>query len=160
MEDRVQSCLIALRRILRATEFNARALARATGLTVPQLIVLEIVAATDRISPKEIASRAGVGQATATSLVDKLEARGLVARTRGLRDRRVVWVAVTTAGREMLTSAPDPLQRVFSQQFGALKDWEQSMIVSALERVGDMLNAGSIDASPLLNVGAIDERQV
>lgn len=36
MEDRTQSSLIALRRILRATELNARTLARATGLTTPQ----------------------------------------------------------------------------------------------------------------------------
>ena len=69
MEDRVQASLIALRRILRATEFNARALAKATGLTVPQLIVLEIVARNDRVAPKAIAAQAGVGQATATTLI-------------------------------------------------------------------------------------------
>ena len=71
MEQRTQTALIALRRILRATELNARTLARATGLTTPQLIVLEIVAAAGRLTPKDIAARAGVGQATATSLVDK-----------------------------------------------------------------------------------------
>lgn len=158
MEDRTETSLIALRRILRATELNARTLARATGLTTPQLIVLEIVAAAGRLAPKDIASRAGVGQATATALVDKLEARGLVTRTRGEQDRRVVWVAATDAGREMLKAAPDPLQRTFSQQFEALADWEQAMIVAALERVGAMLNAGTIDASPLLDVGAVDRK--
>ncbi|WP_173930977.1 MarR family transcriptional regulator [Chelativorans sp. Marseille-P2723] len=158
MENRTQTSLIALRRILRATELNARTLARATGLTTPQLIVLEIVAAAGRITSKDIATKAGVGQATATSLVDKLEARGLVTRTRSEKDRRVVWVAATESGHEMLEAAPDPLQRTFSQQFQALPDWEQAMIVAALEKVGAMLNAGAIDASPLLDVGPVDRR--
>lgn len=158
MEDRTQSSLIALRRILRATELNARTLARATGLTTPQLIVLEIVASGGKIQPKDIAARAGVGQATATSLIDKLEMRGLVARTRSEQDRRLVWVTVTEEGRKVLESAPDPLQYVFAKQFGALPDWEQAMILAALEKIGAILNAGAIDASPLLDVGAVDRR--
>jgi len=158
MEDRTQSSLIALRRILRATELNARTVARATGLTTPQLIVLEIVASSPRAQPKDIAAKAGVGQATAASLVDKLEARGLVERTRGEHDRRLVWVTATEEGRRVLESAPDPLQHVFSQQFSKLPDWEQAMIVAALEKIGAILNAGAIDASPLLDVGPVDRR--
>lgn len=152
----MQTSLIALRRILRATELNARELARATGLTVAQLVVLEIVAASGEVSPSRIAQEAGVGHATATSLIDKLERRGLVKRTRGSTDRRMVWVNVTDAGKRMLAEVPNPLQRVYSQQFDKLAGWEQAMIVSALERIATMLDAGSIDASPLLHVGAID----
>lgn len=159
MEDRTQTSLIALRRILRATDMNARTLARATGLTAPQLIVLEIVAAAGRLTPKEIAARAGVGQATMTKLVDKLEARALVTRSRSEEDRRAIWVTPTRAGIEMLKTAPDPLQRTFSEQFEGLPDWEQALIVAALEKVGAMLNAGGIDASPLLDVGAVDRKQ-
>ena len=159
MEDRTQTTLIALRRILRATDLNARMLARATGLTAPQLIALEIVAAAGRITPKEIAASAGVGGATVTKLVDKLEARGLVTRSRSERDRRAIWVSPTPAGKEMLERAPDPLQRTFSDQFEKLPDWEQAMIVAALEKVGAIMNAGAIDASPLLDVGAVDRRQ-
>lgn len=158
MENRTQTSLIALRRILRATELSARTLARATGLTTPQLIVLEIVAAAGRLTPKEIAGRAGVGQATVSALVEKLEARRLVTRTRAELDRRAVWVAPTNEGLEMLKAAPDPLQRTFSKQFEELPDWEQGMIVAALEKVGAMLNAGAIDASPLLDVGAVDRK--
>lgn len=158
MENRTETSLIALRRILRATEMNARTLARATGLTTPQLIVLEIVSAAGRATPKDISGKAGVGQATATSLVDKLEAHDLVTRTRSEHDRRVVWVSPTKAGRELLKSAPDPLQKTYSRQFEALSDWEQAMIVAALERVGAMLNAGALDAAPLLDLGAVDRK--
>lgn len=158
MQDRTQTSLIALRRILRATDLNARTLARATGLTTPQLIVLEIVATSGRTTPKEIATRASVGQATATSLVDKLEARALVTRTRSDTDKRVVWVSATEEGRRMLQAAPDPLQKIFSAEFEKLPDWEQAMIVAALEKIGTMLNAANLDASPVLDVGVIDRR--
>jgi DNA-binding MarR family transcriptional regulator len=156
MESRMQTSLVALRRILRATELNARALGRATGLSVAQLLILEIVAANDPIAPSKIAQAAGISHATATSLIDKLESRGLVARTRGEVDRRIIWVSLTDEGREALANAPDPLQRVYSAQFGALPAWEQAMIVAALERIAAMLDAGAIDASPLLDVGEID----
>ncbi|MEC5293824.1 MULTISPECIES: MarR family winged helix-turn-helix transcriptional regulator [unclassified Aurantimonas] len=155
MEDRTKTSLIALRRILRATELNARSLARETGLTTPQLIVLEIVASADRVTSKAIAKRAGVGQATATSLVDKLVAQGLVTRTRGVQDRRVVWVSATGSGRALLAAAPDPLQKTFATQFETLPDWQQAMIVATLEQVGAILNAGSLDAAPLLASGAM-----
>lgn len=158
MEDRTETSLIALRRILRATELNARMLARATGLTTPQLIVLEIVAAAGRATPKEIAGKAGVGQATATSLIDKLEARELITRTRSDHDKRVVWVAATEKGLALLQTAPDPLQKTFSERFRILPDWEQAMIVAALERVNALLNAGTLDAAPLLDVGALDRK--
>lgn len=158
MEDRVQTSLVALRRILRATDLNARMLARATGLTAPQLIVLSIVAEAGETTPKAIAGRAGVGQATATALLDKLEARALVTRERDSVDRRVVRVRATEAGRDMLARAPDPLHQVFTKQFGRLKDWEQAMIVAALERIGEMLNAADMDAAPLLDAGAVDRK--
>ena len=40
-------------------------------------------------------------------------------------------------------------------QFEALPDWEQSMIVSVLERVAGMLDAGTIDAAPVLTGGEL-----
>lgn len=42
--------------------------------------------------------------------------------------------------------------------FIALEDWEQSMIVSSLQRVAAMMNAEDIDASPMLHVGVADEQ--
>ena len=39
--------------------------------------------------------------------------------------------------------------------FEALADWEQAMIVAALERVAQMMDASEIDASPVLDLGDI-----
>lgn len=45
-----------------------------------------------------------VSQASATGIVDRMESRGLVERTRDGEDRRVIRVCIATAGRDLLTS--------------------------------------------------------
>lgn len=155
---RTDESLIALRRILRATELYGRELARARGLTAVQLRVLQIVAETGSKTPKEIAGRMGVSQATMTALIDKLAAKGLVARQRSEADRRQTNVLITEIGRTAVIEAPDPLQQRYVKQFEAMDDWEQAMVVAVLERVARMLDAEGIDASPVLDIGDIHTR--
>lgn len=49
-----------------------------------------------------VAERLCVKHHTAVALVDKLEARGLIRRERGVRDRRVVLVRLAPAGADLL----------------------------------------------------------
>lgn len=151
MEERVQASLVALRKIMRATDQHARRLAKHTGLTPPQWLVLQIVGDESETTPKVIAERARISQATVTALLDKLQKAGLVERTRGQSDRRQIWVTLTNAGRETRSSAPDALQDLFAAQFETLAGWEKAMIVAALERVVMLLNAQEIDAAPVLH---------
>ncbi|MFC7704240.1 MarR family winged helix-turn-helix transcriptional regulator [Plastorhodobacter daqingensis] len=153
--DRTDQSLVAIRRILRATELYGRELARAAGLTAVQIRVLQIVAGSGHSTPKDIARRMGVSQATMTALIDRLEAKKMVERRRSPRDGRQTDIFITDAGRTAVETAPDPLQQRYVKQFEALADWEQAMIVAALERVAGMLDANGIDASPVLDVGEV-----
>jgi len=155
MHSRAQSSLIALRRILRATEENMRLLARATGLSAPQLMVMQIVADAGEVTPKTIAMSAGIAPATATALIEKLVQRDFVRRRRGQTDRRQYWVSLTPAGEAALASAPDPLHQQFTEKFVRLADWEQAMIVAALERVAGLVSAAPQEAAaPVLHIAA------
>lgn len=155
-EDRSETALVALRRILKATELNSRQLASRTGLTASQFIVLQIVARHGKVLPSTLARGTRLTQATVTSLVDKLERANLVTRRRDTEDRRRIWVEITAAGRRTLDDSPDLLHDRFRERFRQLADWEQAMIVAALERVSGMLDAGAIDASPVLDIGELD----
>jgi DNA-binding MarR family transcriptional regulator len=64
-------------------------------------------------------------------------------------------IFITDAGREAIDRAPDPLHDRYVAAFEALPDWEQAMLVAALERVAALLDAGHLDASPLLDLGDI-----
>ncbi|TJZ92926.1 MarR family transcriptional regulator [Paracoccus gahaiensis] len=154
---RSDAALIALRRILRATEQYERDLAQAVGLTPAKLRVLQILAARDdrTATPTLLAAQMGVSQATVTALVDQLDKLGLTQRQRSSTDRRQLHVILTDSGATALAEAPDALQQHFVRGFHALKDWEQAMLVASLERVAAMLNAQGIDASPVLTLGEI-----
>lgn len=153
--DRTDTSLIALRRILRATELYGRELAQAAGLTPVQFRVLQVVGETGSCTAKEISQRMDVSQATVTSLVDKLVNQGMVIRQRSDVDRRQTNIVITDQGRDTLASAPDALQQRYVRKFEALDDWEQAMLVAALERVASMLDAKDIDAAPVLHSGDI-----
>lgn len=156
MDHQSQHALVVLRRILRATENRARALSRESGLTASQLLLLQTLADEVECTAGTIASRLGITQATTTSLVHKLEAKGLVVKQRGHTDRRQVWLSLSDSGRTVLEEAPDDLQELFRSRFDKLKDWEQMMLVASLERVASMLDAEEIDAAPVLDIGELD----
>ncbi|BBU55967.1 MarR family transcriptional regulator [Mameliella alba] len=151
--DRVDTCLIAIRRILRATELYGRELKQTSGITAVQFRVLQIISERSHATAKEISVRMRVSQATVTSLVDKLVRQGMVVREKSEQDRRQTNIHITPKGRQTLDEAPDPLQQRFVRKFDAMEDWEQSMLVSSLERVAAMLDAEDLDASPVLDTG-------
>ncbi|MGG7565287.1 MarR family winged helix-turn-helix transcriptional regulator [Rhodovulum sp. DZ06] len=157
MEDRVDSSLRALRRILHAADTASRSLARETRMTGPQLMVLRILKESGEATAKTIAQSVGVAQGTATALIDKLENRGFAVRKRGETDRRQIWVQPTEAGLAALDASPDPLQLTFAEKFGKLEDWEQAMLVAALERVAMLMDAKDQDLAPMLHVGELTE---
>jgi len=157
--NRTDISLIALRRILRATELYGRTLAGTAGLTPVQVRVLQIVLSRDNATPKDIAKQMGVSPATVSTLLDRLAAKSMVERHRSEVDRRQTNILLTETGRNAIEGMPDPLQQKYVDEFEALEDWEQAMIVAALERVVSMLNASALDASPLLDIGEIHRSQ-
>ncbi|MEO1641914.1 MAG: MarR family winged helix-turn-helix transcriptional regulator [Pseudomonadota bacterium] len=157
MSMRSEEALIALRQIQRRTEQASKKLAAQAGLTPSQLLVMQILAERGEISAGEVSKLTLLKHATITSLVDKLVARGLLARRRCDQDRRRVWLTLRPEGQQAITSAPDLLQEIFQNRFEELPDWQQAMLVSSLEKVAEMIDADNLDAAPILDVGALDE---
>ncbi|MEZ4334806.1 MAG: MarR family transcriptional regulator [Myxococcota bacterium] len=155
MLELAEQALIALRRIIRVTETHSRALARDLGTTASQVIVMRIIEQAGRANAGQIAERASMSQATISTLLDALEAADLAVRRRGEDDRRQVWVSLTPAGQAFLDAIPDLLQERFETRFRTLPSWEQGYLVAALDRITSLLDAERIDASPVLDVGAI-----
>jgi DNA-binding MarR family transcriptional regulator len=158
--DRVDECLIALRRILRAISLFDRELAQTTGVTPAQLRVLQILSHKEggQATPKSLATQMGIVQATVTALLDKLEAVALIARQKSETDRRQTNVVITESGRQRVARAPDALQQRFVRAFDGMQDWEQAQLVASLERVAAMLDAEDLDASPVLTTGELPKR--
>jgi DNA-binding MarR family transcriptional regulator len=103
------------------------------------------------ISIGELAKAISLGQATVTGILTRLENRGLVVRRRSNSDKRRVFVRTTKDCEHLLKAAPPPIQETFIDQFNNLLDWEQTLILSALQRLVSMMNASTISAEPLLS---------
>lgn len=157
-ENRSSDALIAIRKIQRRTEQASRMLAQNEGMTPSQLKVLQLLTEYPEISVGWISEQTRLKAATITSLIDKLVERGMVSRRRCDEDRRRVWIRMEPAGRDALDVAPDLLQATFERRFSQLPDWQQAMLVSSLELVTQLLDAGDIDAAPVLDVGSLHEQ--
>jgi DNA-binding MarR family transcriptional regulator len=151
----IDDVLIAIRRVIRATDLQSKRLVKTTGLTTPQLLILQTIHANNDLNIGQIARHISLSQATVTTIIDRLESRQLIARTRSSSDRRKVHLTLTETGLHVLNSAPPALQEQFISQFSHLKTWEQHMITAALQRVAEMMDATNIDAAPFLEVGAL-----
>ncbi len=156
--EMIDDVLVALRRIIRATDLHSRYLAKTTGLTAPQLLLMQAVRAGDKVTIGQLANEINLSQATVTNILDRLEGRELVYRERADDDKRKVRVHLTDNGSAVIAAAPIPLQQQFVSQFDSLQDWEKSMILCSLQRVARMMDAGDFDASPVLDIGELDRQ--
>lgn len=147
--------LVALRRVMRAVDLHSRSLVQSHGLTGPQAMLLKEVDRAGSITSGELAKRVSLSQATVTDIVKRLESRQLLRREQSQADRRKVFVKPTQAGREIVASAPPLLQETFGIRFSALKDWEQNLLLSSVQRVAELMDAEQLDAAPLLSSGSV-----
>ncbi len=154
----IDAVLVALRRVIRATDLHSKHLAKTTGLTAPQILLMQTIRDKGEVTIGEIANEMSLSQATVTTILDRLEKRGLVYRERSKEDKRKVHAHLTDDAIETMKSAPIPLQDQFARQYCDLQEWEQTMIISSLQRVAQMMDAQHIDASPVLDVGTLDRQ--
>ncbi len=150
-----RSVLVALRRIMQAVDSHSRRLVQRTGLSVPQILILQALDGPgEPPGTSDLAARLSLTQGTVSSILERLENKGLICRTRGGGDRRRVQISLTDAGRDTLSNAPATLHDDFLRRFGELADWEQSLILASLQRVADLMRADALNVAPVLEPAA------
>ncbi len=143
--------LVSLRQIIRAIDLHSKHLERESGLTGPQLLVIQSISQSDMVTAGQIAREVNLSQATVTTILDRLEKKAYVTRERSQKDKRKVLIRLTEAGELILKQAPTLLQESFINNFEGLEEWDQNQILSSLQRVAHMMQAGHLDAAPLLD---------
>ncbi len=86
-----------------------------------------------------------------TRALDRLEAKGLVARVRSSEDRRVVNLELTDAGREVAAVVPAVLAEVLNLHLAGFTEAEWRSLLGMLGRMranGDALRAAGNAATP------------
>lgn len=145
----------AIRRIIRAVDIHSKRVGRTVGLTVPQIVVLGAIRDLGEVTSSTVSAHVHLSPPTVTTILDNLEARGLVNRVRSAVDRRVVHPRLTEAGSSVLAAAPPLLQSAFISAFAELPAGERQAIVAAFEKVAEMMDAPEPDAPPVLEIGTL-----
>ncbi len=118
------------------------------GLTVAQARVLRVVGASDRpLCMTEIAAALDMVPRSATTMVDALEAAGLVLRQAAATDRRSVLVTATDRGAELLDQLDRARLTTAEQFFGRLRPNERATLQRLLAKVCDHSGCTSHTAS-------------
>ncbi len=150
-----EQVLVALRRVTRAIDLHSKQLVQTHGLTGPQALLLKELLRGEETSVGELAQRVSLSQATVTDILNRLEKRRLVVRQRSNSDKRRVLVQCTDKAAQLLETSPPLLQERFAARFGALQEWEQTLLLSSLQRIAAMMDATDLDAAPMLASGPV-----
>ncbi len=154
--EKHQELLIALRKVIRAIDLHSKHLNKTSGLTSPQLLIMQEIAKISGINSGQVAKNINLSAATVTNILDRLESKNLISRVRDTKDKRKVGLYLTEGGEALLLKAPQPLQEHFIKNFDNLAEWEQSQLLSSIERLADMMNANELDAAPLLELDTLN----
>jgi DNA-binding MarR family transcriptional regulator len=153
--EKHQELLISLRKVIRAIDLHSKHLNKTSGLTGPQLIILQEINNATGMNSSQVAKNVNLSAATVTNIIDRLASKNLVSRVRSTEDKRKVSLYLTESGKAILLNAPQPLQEHFIEKFSSLAQWEQSQLLSSIQRLAEMMDANEIDAAPLLELNAM-----
>jgi MarR family transcriptional regulator for hemolysin len=115
----------------------------AHGGSLPSWLVLASLAGGLHQSQRSIAVAVGVEGPTLTHHLDRMEAAGLVTRTRDPQNRRAHRVALTPEGREQFLALLGAVQGFDRELRAGLTAAELAMLRGLLQRLVD--NAGTAD---------------
>ncbi len=82
--EKYEEVLVSIRQIIRAIDLHSKKLSKESGLTAPQLILMRAISELNNVTIKQLSSHTNMSQATATTILDRLERNQLVERRRSV----------------------------------------------------------------------------
>ena len=133
--DAPQRFLRTLWQLNHAVETCSREMATRLGVTFQQRTVVRLVGRFPGITPSKLAQTLHVDRGTLSTMLTRLEARGLIERTQDLRDGRRVQIGLTARGRKLDVPETGTVESATERLLGSLSPAD----VQATERVLRML---------------------
>jgi DNA-binding MarR family transcriptional regulator len=110
------------------------------GLTPPHVGLLRAIALGPGRSQQAIADEFGMPPSRMVAFIDELEAKGLVERRRGARDRRVHSLYLTKVGEKMMRQLADVGRAAEEALLGSLNEAERRQLSELLARIASDQN--------------------
>lgn len=114
-------------------------LARFGDVSSAQWLVMMILTHQDDVTAASLAKRLNYDPGSMTRLLDRLQEKGLIQRTRADADRRCIQIELTAAGRALKPSLPTAAINAINQSLTGFKPEEHELLNRLLERMLDNL---------------------
>jgi DNA-binding MarR family transcriptional regulator len=127
------------------------------GVSMAQLNIMYTLQRKGVMTMSRLADGLGVSLSNATGLVDRIEERGFIERTRVPEDRRVVVVRVTEAGTRMLQETDALNDELMRDVLARLHPAELPVIAHAVAELRSALEATAAQSTPIRHPVAIPD---
>jgi DNA-binding MarR family transcriptional regulator len=104
------------------------------GLTAQQIGVILTLACGRATTPFELSRVMSYDSGSMTRMLDRLEKKGLIARSRSDKDRRVVQLELTAQGRSAAAQLPEIGATVLNEQLRGFSDTDLATLIDLLSR--------------------------
>jgi DNA-binding MarR family transcriptional regulator len=130
-------------------------------VSIPQVLCLNYLhdAPNFQTTQGEVKRFLNLNSSTVSGIINRLEKKGLVARLPKSGDKRMVNIALTSAGDELISSMPSLLHEQLSAKLDTLQETELAQIEDSLYKLVSLLDIKSVDASPVITIESNIEDQ-
>jgi DNA-binding MarR family transcriptional regulator len=104
-------------------------------ITLPQFWVLNYLHSNGKTKMNSLAKHFRISPGATTGLVDRLITQRLVARKDDLSDRRIVWIELTSKGKEVICSIRKQRIRTLIEIFGRISSKDRAHYLNILEQI-------------------------
>lgn len=146
LQDQIKQVIYLIRRLIQAEEFYTKELEKKYRVSVPQLGCLLALYENGPMPPSQVAKHIMVKSSTVTGIIDRLEQKRLVERSRISSDRRVITIGLTESGRMLAQNSPLPIQERIVDGYKDLPSNEREDIIRALKKLSSMLDSNAMEA--------------
>ncbi len=147
--------LIKIRKIVRSVDIESKKIQKEYGVSIPQVLCLNFLQQSPsyQSTQGEIRNFLNLNPSTVSGIINRLEKKGLLARLPKAGDKRVVNIALTSAGDKLLSTIPSLLHEQLSERLQKLDNVELAKVEESLDKLVRLLDIEQVDASPLIALG-------
>ena len=146
--------LIKIRKIVRSVDIESKKIQKEYGVSIPQVLCLSFLHESPNYQSTqgEIRKFLNLNSSTVSGIVDRLEKKGLLARLPKAGDKRVVNIALTSAGDKLLNNRPSLLHEQLSEKLQKLDEEKFKKVEESLNTLITLLEIEDVEASPLITL--------
>ena len=146
--------LIKIRKIVRSVDIESKKIQKEHGVSIPQVLCLNFLRESDnyQTTQGELRKFLNLNPSTVSGIINRLEKKGYLARLPKSGDKRVVNIALTSAGDKLLSTMPSLLHEQLSEKLLQLTDEELEIVEAGLNTLVKILDIEKIEASPLITL--------